>query len=249
MGTVGHEVRTWLDASHLTAAGMALRAGVSTSTVYRILHDHVDPTFATLREIGLACGIDLQLTASIPSDPDAAAAARCLLEAGYIAPPSTGVSQWEQRLPRLATTDHPLALVKTAATFSAPLHRPGAYLFDGEVSISRLASAGSASQGAWALSGAAGLALPTHTEPTPDVTFLWCEHPRTVAQLLTDSPLIPTKRTDHARIVVVAAEPELFHDTFTHGILTYTAPIQIIIDCISLGGTLADKAMAEAQTW
>jgi len=244
----------------MNAAATSRRAGVSKSTLTRILTDQVDPAIGTVREIAIACGIDLVLSSTPSADPLAAAAARSMLEDGYVAPATPEIQKWKERLHRLsdeyiggdaqkAATNDPLALIQTAAVYSSPLLRHGAELFEGTATVGRLASAGFASKERWAVSGAAGLYLPDHTETAPATTILWCEDVRTVVQLLADSPLRPTHREDRATVAVIEAEPELFAGSFTEGIVRYAAPIQIILDCLSQPGQVADQALREAQTW
>lgn len=249
MERVGEVVHKWIAATGMSAAEVSRRAGVSSSTLHRILHDRVDPSIGTITEVALACGVDASLVAARPCDPHAAAAARSMLESSYTAPDSAEVARWVDRLPRLANGGDPVSLVAAAAAYSSPLDQPCAVLFDGTMTLGRIASAGAASGRLWAVSGAAALYLPAHTEPAPAVTILWCEDAHAVAQLLTDSPLVRTARPDHASIAVVTGEPELFHGSFVEGIVTYAAPIQIIIDCLSLKGKVAEDARREAQTW
>jgi transcriptional regulator with XRE-family HTH domain len=242
-------VHGWLESSGLSAAAVARRAGVSASTMHRILNDLVDPSVGTLREIALACGIQIDLTPRPLSDPLAAAAARAMLEGGYEPPSDPGVIAWQERLPRIADGGDPVAIVKAAAIASGPLRRPGAVLLHGEVPLARVASAGDASKGRWAISGAVGLYLPLLSTAVPAVTTLWCEDVRTVTHLLADTELRQTQRPDRAVLAVIAAEPELFTGSFTLDIVRYAAPIQIIIDCIAQGGAVADHAIEEAMSW
>ena len=217
--------------------------------MHRILNNLVDPSVGTLHEIALACGIQIDLTARPLSDPRAAAAARALLEGGYEPPSDPSVTAWQERLHRMAASSAPVEIVKVAAVASGPLRRPGAVLLHGEVALARVASAGDASKGHWAISGAAGLYLPPPSAAVPAVTILWCEDVRTVTHLLTDTELRQTQRPDRAVLAVIAAEPELFIGSFTEGIVRYAAPIQIILDCIAQGGALADDAIEEAMSW
>lgn len=249
MESLATVVRGWLDSSGLSPAVAARRAGVSASTMHRVLNDLVDPSVGTLNEIALACGIQIDLTARPLSDPIAASAARALLEGGYEPPSDPRVAVWRERLPRMAASGDPVEVVKAAAAASGPLRRPGAVLLHGEVALARVASAGDASKGRWAVSGAAGLYLPPPSAVVPAVTILWCEDVRTVTHLLADTELRQTQRPDRAVLAVIAAEPELFTGSFTVGIVRYAAPIQIILDCIAQGGTLADDAIEEAMSW
>lgn len=172
-----------------------------------------------------------------------------MLEAGYEPPSDFSVTAWVGRLRRMADSGGPVGIVKAAATASGPLHRPGAVLLQGEVALARVASAGDASKGHWAISGAAGLYLPPASAAAPAVTILWCEDVRTVTHLLADTELRQTQRPDRAVLAVIAAESELFTGSFTEGIVRYAAPIQIILDCIAQGGAVADDATEEAMSW
>ncbi|MGH9307098.1 MAG: helix-turn-helix domain-containing protein [Acidimicrobiales bacterium] len=249
MEGAGALLREMLASSGLSASGVARRAGVSGSTLHRIVNDQVDPSFGTLREVAIACGLHLSLATSHLSDPLAASAARSMLEEEYERPDDAEVTRWRERLPRLAGGDDPVEIVKVAARASSPLHRPGGALHSGEVLLARLASAGDASGEQWAISGAAGLYLPLDDDVAPALTILWCENVRAVEHFLVGSGLRPTHRADRVTVAVVAAEPELFVGSFTHGIVHYVAPIQIILDCISQAGQVADDAIKEVTSW
>jgi transcriptional regulator with XRE-family HTH domain len=242
-------VHGWLESSGLSPASAARRAGVSASTMHRILNNLVDPSVGTLHEIALACGIQIDLTARPLSDPRAGAAARALLEGGYEPPSAPEIAAWQERLRRMATSGAPVDIVKSAAIASGPLHRTGAVLLQGEVTLARVASAGDASKGRWAISGAAGLYLPPPGATVPPVTILWCEDVRTVTHLLADTELRQSQRPERTVLAVIAAEPELFTGSFTEGIIRYAAPVQIILDCVAQGGALADDAIEEAMSW
>ena len=70
-----------------------------------------------------------------------------------------------------------------------------------------------------------------------------------MAHLLADTESRSVQRLDRAVLAVIAAEPELFTGSFTEGIVRYAAPIQVVLDCISQGGLLADDAIEEAMSW
>jgi transcriptional regulator with XRE-family HTH domain len=246
---VGTSVHEWLVAAGLSAPAVARRAGVSGSTVHRILNDAVDPSIGTLREIALACGFDIDLAARPLSDPRAAAAARAMLERGYIPPPDHEIDRWRERLMRTAGGGGPVEIVKAAAAASSPLHRAGAVLLSGEVTLARVASAGDASKKRWAVSGAAGLYLPSPSSTVPAATVLWCEDVRTVTHLLAEADLRQARHRDRVVLAVVAGEPELFAGSFADSIVRYAAPIQIIIDCLAQSGAVADDAIEEAMSW
>jgi transcriptional regulator with XRE-family HTH domain len=242
-------VEEMMASTGLTASGVARRAGVSGSTLHRILNNQVDPSFGTIREVAIACGLHLSLATTRLSDPLAASAARSMLEEGFEPPDDPEVARWRERLPRLAGGDAPIEIVKVAARASSPLHRPGVALYSGKVPLARVASAGDASGARWAISGTAGLYLPSDNEVAPTVTILWCEDARAVDHLLVGSGLHSVHRADRATVAVVAAEPQLFAGSFAHGITHYVAPIQIVLDCISQGGQVADDAIKEVTSW
>ena len=240
-------MHSWLEAADLNAALVARRAGVSPSTLHRVLNDHVDPSVGTLTEIALACGFTLNLATAPLSERHAAAAARAMLEEGYTPPDGDDVAIWQRRLVRWAGGDDPVGIVQAAARASSPLHREPAFLFSGEETLVRLASAGDAAGGRWALSGAAGLDPGSSVAAT--VTILWCDDPLRVSQMLANSALRATQHASRASVAVLGGEPELFHDTFSVGGVRFAAPIQIVLDCIAQGGAVAKAAIEEVATW
>jgi transcriptional regulator with XRE-family HTH domain len=242
---VGSIVRRWVKKSGLSAPTIARRAGVSTSTLHRVQHNQVDPSVGTLREIAVACGHHLALATRPLADP--AAAARFLLEDGY-EPSLPDVELWVERLSRQAGDD-PVQIVETAGRASAPLHRHTSKLYASPIEVGRVASAGEASGGSWALSGMAGLKLPGLWERLPTPTIVWCEDVRRVEQLLADADLIRATRPERTTLALVEADPALFTHSFEQDRVQYAAPIQIVLDSFSIGGVIGDIARREAQTW
>lgn len=247
MDALQASVHEWITDTGLSPNQMSRRAGVSQSTMSRVLSGRVDPTTGTLTEIALACGLELDFNARPASSPDAARAARALLETGY---PDNGdgdaaLSQWKERLPRYAGTSDPVEILTTAARYACPQLRPGGVLFAGEITVGQIASAGDAANGHWAVSGAAGLTMPEPHEMAPAMTILWSQNPRSAAQLLADSNLRRTDRPTRATVAVLAAEPALFTNTFSVGIVKYAAPLQIMLDCLAQGGDTAATALEE----
>lgn len=249
--STGNLVREWLSGAGVNASTAARRAGVSASTLHRILTGQVDPSTGTLREIAIGCGVDLSLVTRPLSDWRAAAAARLMLEEGYITPDDSDgqIAAWASRLIRLARTDNAVEIVAAAAQASAPMYRAVALWYEGTASVGRIASAGDASGGSWALSGAAGLYLPESGESAPPVTILWCSDVRVASQMLAGGEMRAIDRLERATLVVVQGETELFAGSFTRGLVRYAAPIQIMLDCISLGGAVASDAREEVMSW
>ncbi|TQL70271.1 helix-turn-helix protein [Nocardioides albertanoniae] len=245
---VSRLVADCIERSGLNARQVAARAGVSASTVHRIVHGVVSPSVATLENITTACGAGLTMSASPLADPAAAAAARALLDDMYPSDVAPEVESWAGRLDAWADGD-PLQIVEEAARASGVLHRPGAIRLSGDATAGRLASAGDASGQRWALSGAAGLDLPAFDEAVGRVTVLWCEDPSAVGALLAGGTLRPAATADRVAVVVAAAEADLFLGAFERDRVVYAAPVQIAIDAISVGGAAADRAREEIRTW
>ncbi len=180
-----------------------------------------------------------------------AVATDVMLEDGYITPDDSDgqIAAWASRLIRLARTDNAVEIVAAAAQASAPMYRAVALWYEGTASVGRIASAGDASGGSWALSGAAGLYLPESGESAPPVTILWCSDVRVASQMLAGGEMRAIDRLERATLVVVQGETELFAGSFTRGLVRYAAPIQIMLDCISLGGAVASDAREEVMSW
>lgn len=243
---IGAIVRTWVEHSRLSASAVARRAGVSGSTLHRVLNNQVDPSIGTLREIAVACGVGLTLDTGPLADAAAAAAARVILEDGY-SPSLPGVDLWVERLGRQAGDD-PVQIVEAAGRASSPLLRSGSQLLAGPVDVGRVASAGQASGGRWALSGLAGFRLPGLWERIPAPTILWCDDVRRAGQLLAEA-LLRTTRPQRTSLAIVEADSALFTNSFEKDRVRYVAPIQILLDGFAIGGVVADIARREAQSW
>lgn len=247
LGGVGGAVRGWVKLSRFSASVVARRAGVSNSTLHRVMNDQVDPSIGTLREIAVACEVELALNTRPLANAAAAAAARVILEDGY-SPSLPGVDLWIERLGRQAGDD-PIQIVEAAGRASSPLLRPGSHLLAGPVEVGRVASAGQASGGKWGLSGLAGFRLPGLWERLPAPTILWCEDVRRVEQLLADADLPRATRPQRTSLAIVEADAALFSNSFEKNRVRYVAPIQIVLDGFAIGGVVADLARREVQTW
>lgn len=245
---VGRLVAECIEHSGLNARQVAARAGVAASTVHRILNDQVSPSVATLHNITAACGLDLTTSTSPLASAAAAAAARAILDENYPAEVDADIEQWATRLDTWADGD-PVQIIEEAARASGVLHRPDAVRLGGEATVGRLASAGDASGQRWALSGAAGLDLPSFDGAVPRISVLWCEDPSAIRTLLTGGTLRPASAPHRSTVVIAAAEPDLFLGTFERDRVVYAAPIQIAIDAISVGGDAAARAREEIRTW
>ena len=246
-GTVTALVSASLTRSGLTLSTAARRAGVSPSTLHRVLAGKVDPSVGTVRSILRACGAELRLDDPPLADPRAAAAARALLEDGYD-PDGLDIAEWSERLVRWAEDDFE-RIVDEAGRASGVMHRPGRILLAGRPTLGRLASAGAASRQRWAISGVPGLTLRAFEDAVDPIALVWCDAPRDLAQLLAGDDVRETTSLRVASVILLSAEPELFLGGFVHDQVSYASPLQIMLDCISLGGSAADAARAEVGTW
>ncbi|MFT4188089.1 MAG: helix-turn-helix transcriptional regulator [Aeromicrobium sp.] len=248
MERIGVLLRQSIDQSGLKAAEVARRANVSASTVSRILNGQVSPSLDTVEELFAACQQQLTVTAQAPSDPSAALAARWLLDGEYEGDDVEALEAWAERLVRWSDDD-PVAMVELAAEHSGVMRRPDSIYLRGHVTMGRLASAGSSSEQRWAISGAAGVALPAFRADVPAVTILWCEDPAKMRRLLNDPRIAEATAPHRATVVLASAAPELFSGSFEHDRISYASPVQIAIDSISIGGLTGDAAMKEISSW
>lgn len=233
------QVEEWIGGTGTSVAGVARRAGLARSTLLRIAKGLTNPTVGTLREIAIACGLDLSITAVPLSDPAAAEAARLMLEDGYVASDPANASQWIDRLRRNAGDD-PVSIVQAAGTASTLRHRLGAVHLMGEVPVLRVASAGDAANGRWAISGAPPMGA-------EGVVVLWSERPDDAAAHLRD--VAQPSSGARATLIVAPAHPGIFIDAWSEDSVTYVAPIQMLLDNLGLGGPEGDIARTIAESW
>jgi len=224
----------------MTPAQVASRAGMARSTVHRIAHEETDPKISTLREIAIACGYDLAVSLVPLSDPDAATAARLLLEDGYAPASNRAVRQWVDRLQRVAGDD-PLAIACEAAHASTLLHRAGARYFTGTVHLPRLVSEADHVSTRWALSGA-----PMLDGRGPAI--VWTDNADALARLAAEH-LVPVQDATQATVLIAPSHPDLYFDSFVEQSVRYVAPVQMILDSLGIPGPLAEDALAEAKRW
>src|SRR5699024_7269471 len=148
---------------------------------------------------------------------------------------------WADRLGRMRLRD-PVDIVQAAGRASAPGLRPDASFFAGPKALLAASSAGEASGGRWAISGAPLLGW------AEGVAVLHCENAQRCIGLLRDS-MRGRAAGQLADLVVVPAGAGTFYDTWEQDHVFLAAPIQGLLDCVGLGGELAEAALAEARRW
>lgn len=234
----------------ISDAELSRRSGTSRSTIHRIDTGAVHPTLRTLRELAIAAGLDLRVDYRPLSDPDAARAARFLLDDALDQEPKTAEDvEWLERLNRLAHIEDPVAVVTEAGRASDLHYRDGALLLSQSAESLRLASAGDATGSDWALSGRVALAAINETEtPTgigPDV--LYVADPQRAWRLLEAPPY--AQHIEAVALIIAPIRSEHLVDSWHNGQARFVAPIQILLDSIGLGGGLAVTAHRIAESW
>lgn len=234
----------------ISDAELSRRSGASRSTIHRIDVGAVHPTLRTLRELAIAAGLDLQVDYRPLSDPGAARAARFLLDDAFDRIPKTTEDvEWLERLSRVVDTDDPISVVTEAGRATDLHHRDGAILLDHSVAALRLASAGDATGFDWAVSGRAALAAINETDHVtgigPDV--LYVVDPQRAWRLLEAPPR--ARHPAAVRLIIAPLRDEHLVDSWASGRVRFVAPIQILLDCLSMGGGLQETAHRIAETW
>lgn len=232
----------------MSASEFARRAGINRTTLHRIATGQTSPSLQTANELAIARGWDLTLAVSPLSDPNAAAAARVLLDPAQSAgEPPAGVVAWVTRLRRIVPDGDAVRILDEAGKAASLLHRAGAGFVRGENSARRLSSIGDATGGKWALSGAAALQLVT-SGTVEGPTVLWVEDVERCMRLFAD-----THRTVaapiNAQIIVARADESTWVDSFSYDLQNFVAPIQLVLDGMGLGGDVERSARALAESW
>lgn len=231
----------------------ARRSGVGRATIHRLATGTSEPTIATLRELAIAHGYDLDLRLVPLSDPNAAAALRHLVDPAFEklipadvdAATAREVGEWISRLERYDDIDRAAV---AAARASALLEREAAVYLRGEHSAARLASAGDASGKAWAISGASGLEFVTGSVVN-GVGVLWVDgDAESAARTLYDTHR-RVENSAGANVVVARAHPSVFIDVHQDGPIRFVAPTQLMLDSIGLGGLTEVTALDVQRGW
>lgn len=265
-----HIIEQLSQASRLSKSALAARSGLARSTPFRIQNGQVDPTIGSLRELSLAGGYDLELSLVPLSDPDAARAARAMLDplfqATYELSGRTGrVDEWVQRLRRWVPDGDPVEIVRQAGQSASLLHRAGAEFLRGQVTELKLASAGDFSNQEWFLSGAAVIDrideplendYPVSTEApkpasgaagaVPRPCVVYCSDPHRFTRLLDNMELV---RPEKANLIVAEHTDGVAVDSWQDGRINLVAPIQGLIDAFGIGGALGIAAEHIARSW
>jgi transcriptional regulator with XRE-family HTH domain len=243
-----HVVQDILETSGVSISSLATRSGVARSSQYRILDGSMDPTAGTLRELALAAGLDLRIDLAPLSDPDAARAARVMLDSHFAIPLTKEIDGWVRRLKRWVPDDEPIEIARTAGLSSSLLKRSGATFLNGSVSELKLASAGEFTKQRWLLSGVPVIdRIAADSNMVDDGIFVaYSADARRFVRLLDHVEVV---RPEKANLVVVPYTDDLEQDAWHDGSIQLVAPIQGLIDAFGLGGQLAEAAERIAQGW
>jgi len=240
-----HFVRRLLEQSGLTATELARRSGLSRSTQFRIDTDAIDPRVGTLRDLAIAAGVDIRVDLEPLSDPDAARAARTMLDGRYSVEPTKTVSQWIARLRRFAGED-PVDIVRAAGECSSLLKRRGAAYLSGHVDEAKLVGAATFTPEPWILSGRGAMERLAHASSlsAPYVVYSGDAH-RLIRILDNMTQVKPGKAT----LIIAQYTEDLDIDAWEDGRARLVAPVQTLIDGFGLGGPLAEAAETIARSW
>ena len=260
VASMEHIVDQIIEGSGLSKSALAARSGLARSTQYRIRDGLVDPAIGTVRELALAAGFELVLSLEPLSDPDAARAARVLLdprfEASYVLSGGMrGVDAWVERLRRWVPDGNPVDIVRQAGQSSSLLHRPGTVFLRGHVTELKLASAGDFSQQDWLLSGAAVIdrivesddqGAPSGTRARPYIVYSADTH--RFARLLDNMEVV---RPEKANLIIAEHTDGVGVgvDWWADSKIKLVAPIQGLIDAFGIGGALGQAAERIARSW
>lgn len=234
-----------------TPSATARATGLARSTIQRIHNGTTSPTIATLRELALAAGYDVNVQLVPASDPAAAVAARVIadpatpgrdaLRAWAMAAPEEArdIEQWVDRLDRQVGHDQ-TELLRLAGRYAAPQHRKGARFFAPKAGLTQQQMIDVASSALRPVNGAlsgvvAALAYLGHA-PDPGPIVVWTMNPDAVTERLT-ATMREVDEYQPAGIVVAPTTQAYLVDMLTppdweHQIVS---PIQAAIDLYGLG--------------
>lgn len=258
-----HIIDQILEGSGLSKSALATRSGLARSTQYRMRDGLVDPAVGTVRELALAAGFELVLSLAPLSDPDAARAARVMLDPLYAASydligGAKVVDAWVERLRRWVPDGNPVDIVWQAGQSASLLYRPGTVFLRGQITELKLASAGDFSRQDWLISGAGvidrigesddegtryGGALPG-TSACPYLVHTADTH--RFARLLDNMEVV---RPNKANLIIAEYTAGVGVDSWEDGKIKLVAPIQGLLDAFGVRGALGLAAERIARSW
>lgn len=241
----------FLNETTIAPTELARMAGVSRNTEWSLRRDPSRAKLRTLRELALACGLDIKIDTVAASDPYASAAARVMV--GDLPAESVDdqeqLSEWVARLERWGPDAAPLQLTEMAASVSAPQNRSGAVFLIGRHDPDRLTSAALASAEPWALSGAPALdSLDVEPIPSTSPAVLWTAVPDVVTGMLLSTHR-KTTVASAANVIVVPLHQAVLIGGASLGGVKLVSPVQAVIDSLGVGGELGVAAHNIAGRW
>lgn len=241
-----------------TPSATARATGLSRMTIHRVRDGVTSPTLATLRELALAAGYDLDVKLVPASDPAAAVAARVLADPATPGLASLGgwelldpgeleaVTEWVRRLER-QVPESDRKLLEIAGRAAAPQHRKGARYFAPKPGLGarRLTEIAASALGdrAGALSGVAAAFAYLGHAPDPGALVVWAMDADDVAGRL-QSTLREADEFQPGGVIVAPTMRAALADRVGPPVVEHpvVSPIQAAIDLRGLGyDDLADE--------
>jgi hypothetical protein len=207
--------------------------------------DAIDPRVGTLRDLAIAAGFDIDVNLVPLSDPDAARAARTMLDSQYTVEPTKNITAWIARLQRLAGED-PADIVRTAGECSSLLKRKGAIFLSGHVDEVKLVGAATFTQAPWLLSGRTVLERVADTPNLSGPNIVYSGDTHRLVRVLDNMTQVKPGKAD---LIITEYVGDLDIDAWEDGRTRMVAPIQALIDGFGLGGSLAEAAETTARSW
>lgn len=231
---------------------VARRSGISRNTIGRLNEGENTPSLNTLQELAFAMGYMVDVRVTECSDPNAAIAARWLIEEAFEGvSASREVEKWVQRFSRFGI-EGPEELIAEAGRLSTPRVHPDARFFttnDDHLTGRTALIAASAAQNArqqHVVSGAPAAArMLENLVWGPVILWVAGDPGRIVSDL--EQTLRRVDTYQPSGLIVAEAPSELMIDPLHDGLMTYASPIQTLIDLHGLEmGSVADQI---ASTW
>ncbi len=243
-------VDRWVTESGRAKYKIAADAGIARTTLDRAILDPDPVRLGTLKEIAFACGVELANCGEPLGSLEAALAARWHLEPGFTADNPETLTVWLQRLQRWAGEGTRQGIVESAARALNLRH-----LIERSDTISLTAvrnhlSSERSEASPWAWSGDAGLLEdgPNQEIRAPQMVLWVGDTGRWDAPSQGAASNLGADE-DILVVNIVEAPQEFFQNRRRINEQWVVSPLQLLLDCLSLGGAIGDRARQKIKWW